>query len=219
MTTKQYLGQIIYIVYDGEVISFPTVNAVISNGVASISGMEDYEAADYLATHIRIGALPVELKELRSQIVGAKLGQDAIDTTLLAGAIGLGMVCIIMIVIYLFQGVVATLALIAYVLLMLLALNGFNVTLTLPGLAGIILSIGMAVDANVIIYTRIKEEIGKALNSLSGNGHRLERRIYAKDINTKGDIPIYIALVEAILHPSRSEDSQAEAVGNVVDGR
>lgn len=162
--TEQYLGQIIYIVYDGEVISFPTVNAVISNGVASISGMEDYEAADYLATHIRIGALPVELKELRSQIVGAKLGQDAIDTTLLAGAIGLGMVCIIMIVIYLFQGVVATLALIAYVLLVLLALNGFNVTLTLPGLAGIILSIGMAVDANVIIYTRIKEEIGNGVS-------------------------------------------------------
>lgn len=158
--TEQYLGQIIYIVYDGEAISYPVVEAVISNGVASISGMENYEAADYLATHIRIGALPVELKELRSQIVGAKLGQDAIDTTLLAGAIGLGIVCIIMIVIYLFQGVVATLSLITYVLLMLLALNGFNVTLTLPGLAGIILSIGMAVDANVIIYTRIKEEIG-----------------------------------------------------------
>lgn len=158
--TEQYLGQIIYIVYDGEVISYPTVEAVISNGVASITNMQSYEAADYLATHIRIGALPVELKELRSQIVGAKLGQDAIKTSLMAGAIGLAIVCVLMIVIYLFQGVIATLALIAYVLLVLLALNGFNVTLTLPGLAGIILSIGMAVDANVIIYTRIKEEIG-----------------------------------------------------------
>ena len=162
--TEKYLGQVIYIIYDGQIISYPTVQAVITNGNASISGMESFEVADSLATYIRIGALPVELKELRSQIVGAKLGQDAIRTTLMAGAIGLLVVCVIMIVIYLFQGVVATFALIAYVLLMLLALNGFNVTLTLPGLAGIILSIGMAVDANVIIYSRIKEELGNDIS-------------------------------------------------------
>ena len=101
----------------------------------------------------------MELKNIRSNIVGAKLGGDALKTSLIAGAIGFGLVCILMIVLYRFPGFIASLALTGYVVLMLLILSIRHITLTLPGIAGIILSIGMAVDANVIIFTRIREEI------------------------------------------------------------
>lgn len=157
--TTANIGKPIYIIYNGEVISYPTVQTVINDGACVINGMEDYEAANNLATTIRIGALPLELTEIQSNIVGAKLGEDAIETSLLAGLIGLAVVAIIMIVVYRFPGVVSVFSLIGYTVLMILCLNLFDVTLTLPGIAGIILSIGMAVDANVIIFTRIKEEI------------------------------------------------------------
>ena len=119
----------------------------------------DEEAKDLVAT-IRIGSLSLELEELRSNVVGAKLGQEAISTSLKAAAVGFGIVVIFMIAVYLLPGLAASLALCLYVGLMLVLLSLFNITLTLPGIAGIILSIGMAVDANVIIFTRIKEEIG-----------------------------------------------------------
>ena len=109
---------------------------------------------------IRIGSLSLELEELRSNVVGAKLGQEAIATSLKAGAIGFGIVAVFMIAVYLVPGLASVLALCLYVALELVLLSAFEVTLTLPGIAGIILSIGMAVDANVIIFTRIKEEIG-----------------------------------------------------------
>lgn len=157
--TSANVGKRIYIVYDGQVQSAPNVKEAISSPSAQIDGMESYEEAEALATTIRIGALPLELKTLQSNIVGAKLGQEAVSTTLKAGLIGVMLVCVFMIIIYLVPGVVASFALFAYVILMLLCLNLFEVTLTLPGLAGIVLSIGMAVDANVIIFTRIKEEI------------------------------------------------------------
>lgn len=157
--TAANIGKPIYIIYNGEVISYPTVNEAITTGSCVINGMEDYEAADDLATTIRIGALPLELTELQSNIVGAKLGEDAIETSLLAGLIGLALVAIIMIIVYRFPGLVSVFSLIGYTVLMVLCLNLFDVTLTLPGIAGILLSIGMAVDANVIIFTRIKEEI------------------------------------------------------------
>ena len=157
--TKDNLGKVIYVVYDNQVVSAPTVEAEITEGEAVINNIKTFEEADDLATTIRIGALPLELKEMNSKVVGAKLGQEAIKTSLMAGLIGIIVVCLFMIVIYLFPGFVASLALGVYILLLALALNGFNVTLTLPGIAGIILSIGMAVDANVIIFTRIKEEI------------------------------------------------------------
>ena len=157
--TAANIGKPIYIIYNGEVISYPKVQTVINDGACVINGMEDYEAANNLATTIRIGALPLELTEIQSNIVGAKLGEDAIETSLLAGLIGLAVVAIIMIVVYRFPGVVSVFSLIGYTVLMILCLNLFDVTLTLPGIAGIILSIGMAVDANVIIFTRIKEEI------------------------------------------------------------
>lgn len=158
--TAANVGKRIAIVYDGVVYSNPTVQAAITGGQASITGMTSYEEADRLAATIRIGSLSLELEELRSNVVGAKLGQEAIVTSLKAGAIGFAIVCVFMIVIYLIPGLAASIALCLYVALMLILLAAFEVTLTLPGIAGIILSIGMAVDANVIIFTRIKEEIG-----------------------------------------------------------
>ena len=152
----------IYIVYDGKVLSDPNVQAEITDGKAVISGsFYTYDKAEELASMIRIGALPVELKEIQSQVVGAQLGQDAIQTSLLAGAIGFALVVIFMLVFYRLPGLAASIALVFYLVLMLVALNGLNITLTLPGVAGIILNIGMAVDANVIIFTRIKEELAK----------------------------------------------------------
>jgi len=158
----------IYIVYDGKVLSAPRVQDEISNGHAVISGsFKTYSEADELASMIRIGALPLELKEIQSQVVGAQLGQDAINTSLLAGAIGFGLVVLFMVVLYRIPGIAASLALLFYLVVMLVALNGLDITLTLPGVAGIILNIGMAVDANVIIFTRIREELrkGKSVQS------------------------------------------------------
>ena len=158
--TAANVGKRIAIVYDGTLYSNPVVQQAITGGQASISGMTTYEEADRLASTIRIGSLSLELEELRSNVVGAKLGQEAITTSLKAGVIGFGSVCVFMIVVYLIPGLAACIALCLYVALILILLAAFEVTLTLPGIAGIILSIGMAVDANVIIFTRIKEEIG-----------------------------------------------------------
>ena len=158
--TGANVGQQIYIIYDNEVQSAPVVREQISGGSAQIDGMDDFEEASDLASTIKIGALPLTLKELSSQVVGAKLGSDALETSLFAGAIGLGIIFLLMIIIFRFPGFIAAIALSVYVLLELFFLNAFHITLTLPGIAGIILSIGMAVDANVIIFTRIKEEIG-----------------------------------------------------------
>ncbi|MCM1539436.1 MAG: protein translocase subunit SecD [bacterium] len=156
------------IYYDGGFISVPSVNSVISDGRAQISGgAMDFEEASQLASYIRIGGLKLELEELSSNVVGAQLGEKAIETSLYAGAIGLVLVIIFMIAVYRIPGIASGLALILYVIMTLLCLNVLNLTLTLPGIAGIILSIGMAVDANVIIFARIKEEIatGKTVKS------------------------------------------------------
>lgn len=165
--TAANIGKRIAIVYDGEVISAPTVQTAIETGEAQISGQASYEEADRLATTIRIGALPLELRELRSNVVGAKLGAEAISTSLLAGMIGLILVILFMMIYYRVPGVAASLALCIYVALTVILLNVFNVTLTLPGIAGILLSIGMAVDANCIIFSRISEELatGKTVRS------------------------------------------------------
>ena len=165
--TAANLKKRISIVYDGETISSPVVQSVISDGKAQISGQQSIEEAKELASIIRIGSLKLELEELRSNVVGAQLGQQAIKTSLIAGAIGLVLVGIFMIIVYALPGVVAALSLAIYTGLELVMLNAFDLTLTLPGIAGIILSIGMAVDANVIIYARIREEIatGKSVRS------------------------------------------------------
>lgn len=161
--TGEFKGKIIYIVYDGNVISSPVVNQQISGGEATITGMSSNEQSEELAAMIRIGSLKLELEEISSKVVGAKLGDDAIKTSLIAGAIGLVLIILFMLATYRIPGLAAGLALICYVALDLLALNAFDITLTLPGIAGVILAIGMAVDANVIIFVRVKEEIANGL--------------------------------------------------------
>jgi SecD/SecF fusion protein len=160
-------GQSIGIYYDGAFVSVPNVKAVISDGRAQISGSMSYEEADQLASTIRIGGLNLELEELRSNVVGAQLGEEAISSSLKAGAIGLAIVFVFMCCVYLLPGFAAGLALLIYTGLVLVALNAFDITLTLPGIAGIILGIGMAVDANVIIFARVKEELssGKSVKA------------------------------------------------------
>lgn len=167
--TEANLYKQIAIVYDGETISAPTVQAVISDGRAQISGQKSIEEANELASIIRIGSLKLELEELRSNVVGAQLGQQAIKTSLIAGGIGILLVAIFMMIVYAVPGIAAALSLFIYVGLELVLLNAFDLTLTLPGIAGIILSIGMAVDANIIIYARIQEEIT--------NGHSVRNAI------------------------------------------
>ena len=157
--TKENVGKPIYIIYNNQIISAPTVNSEIADGSAEISGMTSLEEANALASNIRIGGLSLELKEVYSNVVGAQLGQEALKTSLIAGMIGIAIIIVLMIIVFRVSGIAAGWALIVFTLLDLLALNAFDVTLTLPGIAGVILTIGMAVDANIIIYTRTKEEI------------------------------------------------------------
>ena len=165
--TTDNVGNYLPIVYDGETISYPQVKEAITGGTAQISGMKTYEDAETLATQIRIGSLSLKLQELESSVVGAQLGSQAISSSLKAAAIGLVIVMIFMIVMYQIPGLAAAIALAIYTCLVIATLYLFEITLTLPGIAGIILSIGMAVDANVIIFARIREEIatGKTVNS------------------------------------------------------
>lgn len=185
-TATEYAAQYYYssqiksaiaIVYDNEVISAPVVQEKITGGTAMISVKGEFSEATTLASTIRIGALPLELTEVRSNIVGAKLGAEAINTSLIAGLIGFILVIIFMIAFYRIPGLAASLALSIYVGLMVIILNIFNVTLTLSGVAGILLSVGMAVDANVIIFTRIKEELatGKTVRSSTKIGFKKAR--------------------------------------------
>ena len=163
-TTKAFsAGETIGIYYDGHFISVPSVQAAITDGRAVITGESTIEDAENLASTIRIGGLKVELERLRSQIVGAQLGQDAIRTSKFAGLVGFCLVALLMIIVYLLPGFTAVLALIIYILMMAIVLNGFDITLTLPGIAGILLSIGMAVDANVIIFARVREELANGI--------------------------------------------------------
>lgn len=165
--TEENIGKQIAIIYDGETISSPNVDEKIPDGMAYINGMSSFEEAEELASTIRIGGLKLELEELNSQVVGAQLGEEAISTSLKAGVIGLIIVFIFMCVVYLLPGLASSIALLIYTGIVLVLLNAFDITLTLPGIAGIILSIGMAVDANVIIFARVREEItdGKSVKS------------------------------------------------------
>lgn len=174
-TTKAFQnGESIAIYYDGEIISAPNVNAAITNGSAQITGNFSREEAEQLASTIRIGGLKLELEELHSKIVGAQLGEAAISTSIKAAAVGFAIIVIFMIAVYYVSGFAASLALALYIELMVILLDAFEITLTLPGIAGIILSIGMAVDANVIIFARIREEIatGKTLKSAIDIGYK-----------------------------------------------
>ena len=194
-TTKAFAnGESIGIYYDGQFISVPNVQAAITDGKAVITGMSSFEAADNLASMIRIGGLKLQLNELRSNVVGAQLGNDAIKTSLYAAAVGFALIAIFMIVFFRLLGLSATIALAFYTGLMVFLLSAFEMTLTLPGIAGIILSIGMAVDANVLVFSRIKEEIasGKAVDDARKNG-------YNKALSSILDGNITTLIVAAVL--------------------
>ncbi len=185
--TSENVGKALPIVYDGEIISYPTVQEAITGGTAQISGQSTFEEAQTLATQIRIGSLSLQLSELESSVVGAQLGSQAISSSLKAAAIGLVIVMIFMIIVYAVPGVAATLALAIYTALVIATLYLFEITLTLPGIAGIILSIGMAVDANVIIFARIREEIaaGKSVITAMKTGfHKAMSAILDGNITT-----------------------------------
>lgn len=166
-------GETLGIYYDGSFVSVPSVKAVFSDGNAQISPMNSYEEAENLASTIRIGGLKLELEELHSKVVGAQLGVEAISTSLKAAVIGFIVVAVFMIAVYFLPGFSSVIALGIYVALVVLLLNGFDMTLTLSGIAGIILSIGMAVDANVIVFARIREELatGKTVKSAMQIGY------------------------------------------------
>ncbi len=164
----------IMIYYDGAPVSIPVVKTAITGGMAQISGQRTIEEAEQLASTIRIGGLKLELEELRSNVVGAQLGTEAISRSLKAGAIGFAIIVVFMCAVYFIPGLASSIALILYCLITLFCLNFFDMTLTLPGIAGIVLSIGMAVDANVITFARIREEIaaGKSVRSAIDEGYK-----------------------------------------------
>ena len=171
--TSEHVGEQFAIIYDNKLISYPVIREAIEGGECEISGgFQEFSEAEELASTLRIGALPVELENIHDNVVGATLGSEALKSSLIAGVIGFILVMLFMIIMYRIPGVAASIALIFYVGAELLILNGLNVTLTLPGIAGIILSIGMAVDANCIIFTRIREELatGKTVSSSIKNG-------------------------------------------------
>ena len=194
--TTDHVGDSMPIYYDGEIISNPTIESAITGGKCMIEGMEDYEAAETLASYIRIGSLSVTLTELQSEVVGAQLGGKALSTSIMAAGLGLAIIIIFMIAVYWVPGIVASMALVIYTGLVICAMYLFDITLTLPGIAGVILSIGMAVDANVIIFARIREELGadKAVKTAIDIGFRK-----ARSAIVDGNITTFIAAVVLIV--------------------
>lgn len=164
--------KIIYIVLDGQVISAPFVKDTITDGKAIIEGQFDVEEANKLATLIRAGALPVEMSELQTSIIGPTLGLEALDRSIKAGTIAILIIFLFMLIYYRIPGLVADIGLTIYILILVYAMKFLGVKLTLPGIAGLILSIGMAVDANVLIFERIKEELrnGKSIRASIDHG-------------------------------------------------
>ena len=185
--TEANVGKQIAIVYDNGILSAPNVSEAITGGSAQIDGMGSLEEAQELASYIRIGSLSLELEEVRSSVVAAQLGEEAIATSVKAAAIGLVIVILFMILVYRIPGLVAGIALVLYTAMILITLNAFDITLTLPGIAGIILGIGMAVDANVIIYARIQEEITAGMsvrNSIKSGFSKAFSAIFDGNITT-----------------------------------
>lgn len=198
-TRRAYYGEVInqetggtdktiYIVLDDNVISYPQVNTVISGGKAQITGHFSDEEVTELAMLIRGGALPVGLKEVQTSLVGPSLGIDSLNMSLTAGVIGIGLILIMMLVLYKIMGLIANVALLLYILVVFWVLAIFSAVLNLPGIAGLILSIGMAVDSNVIIFSRIKEECmvgGKSLRVAVDSGfHRALSTIIDSQLTT-----------------------------------
>ena len=162
--TKEYLGQAISVNMDDEVLTNPTVNSVITNGSAVITGSKSADDAKRLAGLINAGALPVTVKAASVKTVGAQLGEEALPNALKAALIGIGLIFVFMIIYYRVPGAIACLALTLFIALILFLFGEIGVTLTLPGIAGVLLTIGMAVDANVLIFERIREELKKGVS-------------------------------------------------------
>ena len=182
------VDDVIYIVLDNKVISFPRVNTVISGGRAQITGQFTAEEVKELALLIRGGALPVGLKEVQTSLIGPSLGIDSLNMSVVAGVIGIGLILIMMLVLYRIMGLVANVALLLYILLVFWVMAILSAVLNLPGIAGLILSVGMAVDSNVIIFSRIKEEYlvgGKSLRvSVDSGFHRALSTIIDSQLTT-----------------------------------
>ena len=170
--TAKNVGKHISILLDKKVLTNPVVNEPILGGKAIITGSRTIEEAQELAILLRSGSLPVKVEVLEMRTVGPTLGQDSKEKSKVAFAIGVGAIIIFMLLFYRMSGFVANLSLLLYVMMLLFALKSLNATLTLPGIAGIILSMGMAVDANVLIFERFKEEYraGKTLRSAMDAG-------------------------------------------------
>ncbi len=170
--TAKNIGKTIAILLDKQVLTTPVVQEMITGGKAVITGNRSIEEAQHLAILLRSGSLPVKVDIMETRSVGPTLGQDAKDKSVVAFSIGIGAVVLFMLLFYRLSGFIANTALMVYVLLVLLSMKMLNATLTLPGIAGIILSIGMAVDANVLIFERFKEEYrgGKTLRAAMSAG-------------------------------------------------
>lgn len=180
-------GGQIAILLDDQVISAPYTNIQIVDGKAIIVGNFTYEEASLLSSLIRGGALPINLKEVQSSVIGATLGLDALNTSIFAAKIGFMLVALFMIVYYRFPGLISAISLVLYASIVLALLVALHATLTLPGIAGIVLSVGMAVDANVIIFERVKDELksGKSLRASIDSGfHRAMTTILDSNITT-----------------------------------
>lgn len=163
--TGKYLNQKISINMDDEQLTNPVVQSQITNGKAVITGMNSMDEAKNIAGLINSGALPVTIKALSQQTVGAQLGATALPNAVKAGVIGVGLIFLFMIIYYRVPGVIASIALTLYITLVLLIFVEIGATLTLPGIAGFLLTIGMAVDANVLIFERIREELRRGVSS------------------------------------------------------
>ncbi len=190
--TSNHIGDQLPIYYDGKVVSSPVIQSAITDGECVIEGMDSYEEASQLASYIRIGSLSIQLDELQSNVVGAQLGSNALATSILAALVGLLIIAAFMIAVYRVPGIVASIALIFYTGLVVDCMYLFDLTLTLPGIAGVILGIGMAVDANVIIYARIREEIaaGRSVRLAIDTGFKK-----ARSAILDGNITTFIAAI------------------------
>jgi len=177
--TREYLGQPIYIYLDDELVSAPSVENIITDGNAVITGIDSSDEARDIAIMLRSGALPVNLVELETRSVGPVLGENALQLSFSAGLVGLGIVMVYMLIYYRFAGLIADISLVVYLALVFLILSAFNATLTLPGIAGLILSIGMAVDANILIFERVKEELDVGKTTLVAINSGFERAFRA----------------------------------------
>lgn len=185
--TQKYVGQKIAIYLDNDMLVDPTVETAITDGTAVITNMESLDEAKKVASLIKSGALPVTLKAENVRTIGPSLGSDALSKSILAGIVGISLVMIFMLLYYRLPGLVADIALTVYILLDLITFIVFNATLSLAGISGFLLSIGMAVDANVLIFERIREELktGKTLNSaLDAGFHRALSSIIDSNVTT-----------------------------------